>query len=345
VDANAKTLALARDTVHQQAHRTSRRAMLESSRREDVPIKILLIGAAGQVGRELRRALLPLGEITATDRTLLDLDDETAIRRTIRAAAPALIVNAAAYTQVDPAEAEPELAMAVNGRAPGILAQEAERSGAALVHYSTDYVFSGAIQRPYREDDAPDPINVYGATKLAGERAIAASGVSHLILRTSWVFGPHGKNFFSTILALAREREELKVVDDQIGKPNWSRAVAEATAQILLSLSSRGGNLIEEIGKVRGIYHVGGNDHTSRYGFAEETLALYRRYAAQNQMPPLRVKRLIAVPTSEFPSPARRPLYSVLSAEKMIKTFAVAMPGWQAQLALALGEMPPADAL
>jgi dTDP-4-dehydrorhamnose reductase len=163
-------------------------------------------------------------------------------------------------------------------------------------------------------------------------------------LRTSWVFGPHGKNFLTAIIALAREREELKVVDDQIGKPNWSRAVAEATARILTSLSSRGDDIIGEIGKVRGIYHVGGNDHTSRYGFAEETLAVYRRCAGQKALPPLRVKRLIAVRTSEFPSPARRPLYSVLSAEKMARTFAVTMPGWQAQLALALGEMHPADA-
>jgi dTDP-4-dehydrorhamnose reductase len=314
--------------------------VLESSRRKEDRIKILLIGAAGQIGRELRHTLVPLGDVAATDRSSLDLADEAAIRRTVRDTAPELIVNAAAYTQVDPAEAEPDLAMAVNERAPGILAREAERAGAALIHYSTDYVFSGSLQRPYHEDDPADPINVYGATKLAGERAIAQSGVPHLILRTSWVFGPHGRNFFSAIIALARDREELRVVNDQIGKPNWSMAVAEATAQILFSLSSRGRNMIEEIGKVSGIYHVCGEDHTSRYGFAEETLALYRRHAAQNQWPPLRVKRLIAVPTSEFPSPARRPLYSVLSGEKMVRTFGVTMPGWREQLALAIGEMP-----
>jgi dTDP-4-dehydrorhamnose reductase len=284
--------------------------------------------------------LASLGDIVAPDRSALDLVDEDAIRRTVRSAHPEVIVNAAAYTQVDPAEAEPDLALKVNGHAPGVMAQEARHAHAALIHYSTDYVFSGSIQRPYREDDEPDPLNTYGKTKLAGEKAIAAVGAPHLILRTSWVFGPRGKNFFSTIVDLAREREELKVVDDQIGKPNWSKAVAEATAQILTCVSSRSErNVGDAIAEASGVYHVCGEDHTSRFGFAEEILALYGRRAAVRGLPPLRVKRLIPVRSADFPSAAPRPLYSVLSSEKMTKTFGVTLPSWREQLALAFEEM------
>lgn len=299
-------------------------------------MRILLTGINGQVGWELRRTLDALGDLVATDRSALDLADEDAIRRIIRSAKPDLIVNAAAYTQVDAAEAEPDLAMKVNGRAPGIMAEEAARAHAALIHYSTDYVFSGALKRPYREDDEPDPINTYGATKLAGEKAIAAVGAPHLILRTSWVFGRRGRNFFSTIIDLAREREELRVVEDQIGKPNWCRAIADATAAILIRLSSQSaGNVAEAIAKVSGIYHVCGEDYTSRFDFAEEVLALYARRAEAHGLPPLRVKRLIAVRSDEFPSAARRPHYSVMASEKMARVFGVTLPSWRAQLALA----------
>ncbi len=284
--------------------------------------------------------MAPLGEVIATDRSTLDLTKEDAIRGTIRSARPDLIVNAAAYTQVDPAEAEHDLAMKVNGRAPAVMAEEASRAHAALIHYSTDYVFSGSIQRPYREDDEPAPINAYGETKLAGEQAIVAVGAPHLILRTSWVFGAGGKNFFSTIIDLARTREELKVVDDQIGKPNWSRSVAEATAQILMRASSQSGRSISDsIAEVSGIYHVCGEDHTSRFGFAEEILALYRRHAAQHALAPLQVKRLSPALTADFPSAAKRPLYSVMSSKKMTRTFGVTLPPWREQLALAFGEM------
>jgi dTDP-4-dehydrorhamnose reductase len=287
----------------------------------------------------LRRALAPLGDLVATDRSSLDLVDEDAIRRTIRAVRPELIVNAAAYTQVDAAEAEPDLAMKVNARAPEVMADEAARAHAALVHYSTDYVFSGSLQRPYREEDPPDPINTYGKTKLAGERAIVASGAPHLILRTSWVFGPRGKNFFSTILELARTREELKVVDDQIGKPNWSRSVADATARILMDLSSRGGKLVDAIAEQSGIVHVCGPDHTSRFAFAQEIIALYEGRTASRRLTPLRVRRLIPVRSEAFPSPAPRPHYSVLSCEKMTKTFGVKLSPWREQLAAAFDEM------
>ncbi len=292
------------------------------------------------MGSELRRTLVSLGDITATDRSSLDLADAEATRRTIRAAQPDLIVNAAAYTQVDPAEAEPELAMKINGLAPGIMAEEAAHAHAALIHYSTDYVFSGSIQRPYREDDEPGPINTYGATKLAGEEAIAAVGAPHLILRTSWVFGARGKNFFSTMLELARDREELKVVDDQIGKPNWSRSIAEATVSILRCLATREGKgIFDAIREASGIYHLCGEDDTSRFGFAEEIVALYRLRMAERELPPLRVKRLTPVSTTEFPSPAQRPLYSVLSSEKLTQRFGVRLPSWRTQLAAAFEEM------
>jgi len=286
--------------------------------------------------------LAPLGDIVATNRSVLDLVDEDAIRRTVRSTHPDLIVNAAAYTQVDPAEAEPDLAMKVNGHAPGVMAQEAHRARAALIHFSTDYVFSGSIRRPYSEDDAPDPLNVYGKTKLAGEKAIAAVDAPHLILRTSWVFGARGKNFFSTIVNLAREREELKVVDDQIGKPNCSKAIAEATAEIVARVSSGGRrSIVEGIAEASGTYHVCGKDHTSRFGFAEEIIALYGRRAAARGLPPLRVKRLIPVSSADFPSPATRPRYSVLSSGKMTRTFGATLPSWRAQLALAFDEMWP----
>jgi dTDP-4-dehydrorhamnose reductase len=298
----------------------------------------LLIGATGQIGRELQHTLAPLGDIVATDRSSLDLLDEAAIRRTIQAAHPDLIVNAAAYTQVDRAEAEPDLAMMVNARAPGILAEEARRAHAALIHYSTDYVFSGSIRRPYREDDAPDPINTYGKTKLAGERAIASSGAPHLILRTSWVFGG-GRDFVSTIIELAHEREELKVVDDQIGKPNWSRAVANATAQILIRLSSRGASIVDQVAEVSGIFHVCGDDHTSRFGFAQEIIALCTRHTTSRRMPALRVQRLVPISSADFATPAPRPHYSVLSGEKMLKVFGVTLPSWREQLAAAFEEM------
>ncbi len=314
--------------------------LCEITNSSELSIKILLIGAAGQIGWELRTTLAPLGNIVVTNRSTLDLIDEDAIRETVRSTHPELIVNAAAFTQVDLAEAEPDLAMKVNGHAPGVMAQEARRAHAALIHYSTDYVFSGSIRRPYREDDQPDPLNLYGKTKLAGEKAIAAVDAPHLILRTSWVFGARGKNFFSTIVDLAREREELKAVDDQIGKPNWSKAVAAATAEILARVSSRSRrSIVEGIAEVSGAYHVCGEDHTSRFGFAEEIIALYGRRAAARGLPPLRVKRLIPVSSAEFPGPAARPHYSVLSSRKMTQTFGVTLPSWREQLALASDEM------
>jgi dTDP-4-dehydrorhamnose reductase len=224
-------------------------------------LRILISGKTGQVGSELLTALAPLGSVTALDRSQMDLSNAASIRKAIREAKPEIIVNAAGYTTVDKAESEPDLAMRVNGVAPGIMAEEAKRIGALLVHYSTDYVFDGELDRPYLEDDAPRPVNAYGVSKLAGERAIEAVGGAYVILRTSWVYSRRGSNFVLTILRLAREKKELAVVNDQTGSPTWARALAEATAELL-----RRKDLIP---KNSSIYHLSAAGHTSRYEFAK----------------------------------------------------------------------------
>jgi dTDP-4-dehydrorhamnose reductase len=300
------------------------------------PIRILLTGSNGQIGWELRRALAALGEVVATDRTTLDLADSDAIRRTIRTERPDLIVNAAAYTQVDAAETEQGLAMKINGVAPGVIAEEAKRSHCALVHYSTDYVFSGSSERPYLEDDEPDPINVYGTTKLAGEKAIRAVGAPHLILRTSWVFDARGKNFLNSILRLARERDELRIVNDQIGTPTSSRAVADATAEILKRKATRSGGVVDEISEAGGIYHLCCEDHTTWFGFAEEILTQHARGVAENRAQPLRAPRLIPISSAEYPTPAKRPRYSVLSPQTIADVFGLVIPSWRHQLDLVM---------
>jgi len=288
--------------------------------------RIMLTGKNGQVGWELQHALAPLGEVVSLDRQQLDLSNPDQIRERVREIKPGLIVNAAAYTAVDRAEAEPALAMAVNGIAPGILAEEAERAGAAIIHYSTDYVFDGAKITPYTEEDALNPLNVYGRTKLAGEQAIQAAGATHLILRTSWVYGMRGKNFLLTILRLARERAELKIVDDQIGAPTWSRAIAEATARILSADTL-------PVTDASGIYHLTASGNTTWYGFAKAILAL-------DPNPSEHVcKHIKPIPTSVYPTPARRPAYSVLLNSKLKAAFGVVLPGWEQGLKLALGPL------
>jgi len=287
----------------------------------------------------LRNALRPLGEVVATDRAALDLADADAIRRVIRTQRPDIIVNAAAYTQVDAAETEQDLAMKINGIAPGIIAEEAKRSHCAIVHYSTDYVFSGSGARPYVEDDDTDPINVYGMTKLAGENAIRAVGAPHLIIRTSWVFDARGKNFLNTILRLAREREELRIVDDQIGTPTWSRAVAAATAKILTRVAPRPEMIVDGIADASGIYHVCCEDPTSWFSFAKEIIEKYRRSAEEEPARALRVKRVIPISSAEYPTAAKRPRYSVLSPRKISQTFGIVIPSWRDQLDLVLGEL------
>jgi dTDP-4-dehydrorhamnose reductase len=283
--------------------------------------RILLTGAHGQVGWELRRTLSSLGEVVALDLKELDLTDADAVRQTVREIAPAIIVNPAAHTAVDKAESEPHLARAINATAPGILAQEAGRLDALLVHYSTDYVFNGSGTTPWREDDTCDPLNVYGTTKLEGECAIQASGCRHLIFRTSWVYGARGNNFLLTMRRLMHERPELKIVADQIGAPTWCRDLAEATALILSRISTGGFDQW-------GIYNMTNGGETSWHGFAEAIQALGGTRA-----------RLLAIPGSDYPTPATRPLNSRLNNDLLEQTFGLRLQDWRAALALCVDEM------
>lgn len=283
-------------------------------------MKILLLGKNGQIGWELQRALTALGEIITAGSEELDLTDIEAIRRTIREVRPGVIVNAAAYTAVDRAEDEPELAMAINGVAPGILAEEAARLNTVLVHYSTDYIFDGGKGTPYLEDDTPKPLNVYGQTKLAGEIAIRETGGSHLIIRTSWVYGLRGKNFLMTILRLAREKEELSIVDDQFGTPNWCRTVAETTARILKEINS---NQSENLS---GIYNLSSSGETSWFQFAKEILAAEPRKKDQV------CRKIIPIETGQYPTAAKRPKFSVLDNSKIQATFGITFKSWDSYL-------------
>jgi dTDP-4-dehydrorhamnose reductase len=275
---------------------------------------ILVTGAAGQLGAELVSALAPHGRVVATTHADLDLADRDTIVARVRAIEPALIVNAGAYTAVDAAEREAALADAVNGLAPGVLAEEAKRIGAVLIHYSTDYVFDGNATTPYDEDAPVNPLSVYGRTKLAGERAVAASGADALVLRTSWVYSKRGRNFLTTMRRLARERPELRVVDDQTGAPNWARELARATARIVA-------NGRHFVGERRGLYHLTARGATTWYGFARAILA---------DVPDVRV---VPITTSEYPTPAQRPRWSVLGTARFERTFGFALPDWQASLA------------
>jgi len=272
-------------------------------------LKILLTGANGQVGWELRQTLAPLGEVAAVGREQLDLQDAARIAAVVREVRPGVIVNAAAYTAVDKAESERDAAFAVNAVAPGVLAEEAKRAGALLVHYSTDYVFDGTKAAPYVEGDEPGPLNVYGASKLAGERAVAASGCRYLILRTSWVYGPRGGNFMLTMLRLAKERPELRVVDDQTGAPTSSLAIARATVQLL----PRG---------AAGLFHMTASGATTWCGFAR---AILQRAGLATPVVPIR--------TEDYPTPARRPRNSRLDCSRLRADFGVALASWEEQLA------------
>jgi len=271
-------------------------------------LRILLTGATGQVGWELRKSLAPLGEVKFFDRFGLDLAEPSQLVAAARALRPETIVNAAAYTAVDKAESERDAAFAVNATAPGVLAEEAKRLGALLLHYSTDYVFDGEKAEPYVEADPTHPISAYGESKLAGEQAILKSGCRHLILRTSWVYGPRGKNFYLTMLRLARERPELRVVDDQMGAPTSSLAIARATA-----------TLIEE--GAQGLYHMTATGDTSWCGFARAILA---RSGIATPIVPLR--------TEDYPTPAKRPRNSRLDCSRLRSDFGVALAPWEEQL-------------
>jgi dTDP-4-dehydrorhamnose reductase len=280
---------------------------------------ILLTGAGGQLGSELAPLLRPHGELIAADRARLDLADADAIVAAVRGARPQLIVNAAAYTAVDLAEKESALAHAVNARAPGILAEEAKRIGAVLVHFSTDYVFDGERTTPYPEDAPTHPLNVYGASKRGGEEAIAATGVRALTLRTSWVYGLTGKNFLLTIRRLAAERDELAIVADQVGVPNWSRTLAEATVRIVASG-------LPALAERSGLYHLSSTGQASWYEFACAIVGDRPR------------PRVAPITTAEYPLPARRPAYGVLSTERFTRTFGFSLPDWREALERCLRE-------
>lgn len=285
-------------------------------------MKILLTGATGQVGYELQRSLQALGQVVAVDRARMDLSDLDQVRDVVRAVRPGLIVNPAAYTAVDQAESEPALAHRINAEAPAVMAAEARLLGAAMVHYSTDYVFDGTKQGAYAETDPTNPINVYGASKLAGEQAVAAAGIAHLILRTSWVYGTRGKNFLQTMLRLGAERDELRVVADQLGAPTWSRTIADTTAVLLAQARVGGGAWWDQNS---GIYHLSCQGQTTWHGFTEAIVAKAGLAC-----------RVTPIGSAEYPTPAKRPANSVMSSDKLIGRFC-AIPDWEQALSLCLG--------
>jgi len=300
--------------------------------------RILLTGKNGQVGRELQNLLPRLGEVAAFGRQQLDLAKPEQIRKVVREVQPDLIVNAAAYTAVDQAEKEEAAALVANAEAPRVLAEEAKRINAVLVHYSTDYVFDGSKRVPYDEGDPPIPVNVYGRTKLAGERAIQEVGVPHLIFRTEWVYAQQGRNFLLTILRLATQHEELRIVSDQVGAPTSSREIARATVQILARTFGCDAGYVSWPG-ASGTYHMTAAGEASWYDFATAILEESRRadrvaqwLVAITSDRPLITQRVIAIRSDEYPTPARRPAYSVLSNVRLAQTFGIQLPNWRTQL-------------
>lgn len=302
-------------------------------------MKILLIGADGQVGFELQRSLAPLGRVVATTRSgrlpggascrALDLGDFDALRAAVLDERPDWILNAAAWTRVDDAETESEAAFRINGHAPGVLGAAAASVGARVLHYSTDYVFAGHGHRPWREDDPTDPINAYGRSKLEGESQLRAALPAHLVLRVAWVYAARGRNFLRTMLRLAAEREELRVVDDQIGAPTPARWIAEASAHVVARLGFAGGE-----DRRYGTWHLAPAGTTSWHGFAS---AIVARAAASGLL--ARAPRVVAVASREFPTPARRPAWSVLDATALREAFGLALPDWSNGLDAVLGEI------
>jgi dTDP-4-dehydrorhamnose reductase len=295
-------------------------------------MKILLFGKGGQVGWELQRSLAPLGSLVALDfdsrESCGDFTRLDGIAETIRAIAPDVIVNAAAHTAVDKAENEPEMARAINALAPAVIASEAYKLGAWLVHYSTDYVFDGSGNHPWLETDDARPLNVYGSTKLEGEVAIRASGCNHLIFRTSWVFAARGGNFARTMLRLARERDRLTVIDDQIGAPTGADLLADVTAHAIRTARHRK--------EVTGLYHLVAAGETSWFGYAQFVLDFARKTGLNLKIKP---EETIPVPSSAFPSPAQRPKNSRLEAAKLQTTFDLRMPPWQTGIMRMLTEV------
>lgn len=296
-------------------------------------MKILLTGRNGQVGSKLAQSLAPLGDVHATGRGELDLTDPDAIVAAVHSVRPELIVNAAAFTDVDRAESEPDEALAVNAHAPRILAEEAARLGVPLVHYSTDYVFDGEKNEPYAEDDTPAPLSVYGRTKLLGEEGVRAAGPPHLILRVAWVYGGRSRNFFATMLDLFQRRMEVSVVDDQTGSPTWCREIAAATADLVRIASSGSSRsrspLREALSERGGTYHLAGPGRTTWYGFAEEIADCLRRRGD----PRLRLESLLPITSAEYGAAVRRPRSSLLDGRRLAERWGITLPPWEDQVA------------
>ena len=309
--------------------------------------KILLTGKNGQLGDDLQQMLPRLGEVIVTDREQCDLSRPAQIRNLIRDVHPDLIVNAAAYTAVDQAEKDEALACAINSEAPAVMAEEAKKIGAALVHYSTDYVFDGAKNSPYAENDLPNPISAYGRTKLAGEQAVRDSGADHLIFRTEWVYSRRGKNFLLTILRLATQREELRIVRDQVGAPTWSREIARTTVKALEQICNRKDGTAAWSER-SGTYHMTAAGKTSWYEFTQAILQEAAQssnsatwFQAATNGKELLTRRVIPITTAEYPTPARRPAHSLLSNSKLNRVFGIQLPDWREQLHKAFSVNPP----
>lgn len=290
-------------------------------------MQILLLGNTGQLGWELERSLAPLGEVTALDYPQVNLADGSGLHQLVQQVKPQVIVNATAYTAVDRAENEHDLAMAVNAQSPTRLAEEARAIGAALIHYSTDYVFDGAKGSPYLEEDAPNPLGVYGASKLAGEQGIQQAGGSYLILRTSWVYSLRRDSFVTKVLSWARQQRSLKLVTDQVSNPTWARMLAEISAQLL---AKGGEDFVAWLKERHGLYHLAGSGFASRLEWGQAILRLDPRPEEQT------VEELLPALTSEFPTPARRPLFTALNCDRFTHTFSLRLPDWQNALRLAM---------
>jgi dTDP-4-dehydrorhamnose reductase len=293
-------------------------------------MKILLAGKDGQVGWELNRSLSKLGTVFAMGREDMDLSKPETLRPVIQDIRPDIIINAAAYTAVDKAESEPDLAMIVNGIAPGVIAKEAKKIGATVIHYSTDYVFDGKATSPYKEENPTNPLNVYGKSKLAGEQAVTQAGIPHIIFRTSWVYSLRGGNFLTTMQKLAQTRKQIKVVADQTGTPTSARAIAESTTHIL-GQSLKAGNEKFSIFSHPGIFHMSCGGETNWFGFANTILKLSGLSEGTEVTP---------IPTSEYPTSATRPKYTQLSNKKLKQVFHHVMPPWQDALQECLGFVP-----
>lgn len=300
---------------------------MQSKSKLETKRRILLLGKWGQLGWELHRALCPLGEVIAKDFPEIDLVQGAEVRQLVREVKPQVIVNATAYTAVDKAESEPELAMAINTVAVGILAEEALRMDAALIHYSTDYVFDGTKGAPYREDDVPNPINVYGKSKLLGEKAIEDVGGVYLILRTSWVYSLRRASFVTKVLEWARKQSTLRIVTDQVSNPTWCRMLAEVTAQLL---AMGGRDLIDWLRERRGLYHLAGWGYASRFDWAQAILDHDPHKEEQV------VRELQPARTGDFPTAARRPLFSALDCKRFERTFGLSLPHWEVALHMAM---------